>query len=206
MPVEMYSENEALQRIYSCLIGTNPVDYQGYMGEMPKNEALSRIAQLLEGSLPDIVFAPVSVMDDEFGGIFTWTGTTVMTGITAAFTKITGAFHNSMVDSANVTGQPTSDRIYVNKYGTYFVSWQLSFQGSPDLDYTVEPYTSSVGVPQAAAMVRPSASGSAISMSGSGYLHTSGTSTYVSLYVKPSGVGWFKLVTGQISVRQVSST
>jgi hypothetical protein len=201
-----YSENESLERIYKVLIGTNPDDRNGFLGQTARNESLAKIAQLMEGDSSDS-FAPLTFLDDQFGGIYTWTGTASITGLANAWTKLTGTFQNSMVQSAKVTGQPSSDRIYVQKYGTYFVSWQMSFEGSPDINYKIEPFTSSVGVPQAAAIVRPTASGSVTSFGGCGYLHTSGTSTYVSLYVLAGTAGaWFKPITTQLCVRQVSNT
>lgn len=50
MAIKNYSENEAIERIYNTLIGNNPNDAEAFLGQMPKNEALARIAQILENS------------------------------------------------------------------------------------------------------------------------------------------------------------
>jgi hypothetical protein len=64
MALKDYSENESLERIYNVLIGTNHIDNEDFLGQMPKNEALTRIAQILEGSLGDAVFAPVETIEN----------------------------------------------------------------------------------------------------------------------------------------------
>jgi hypothetical protein len=200
-----YSENESWERIYNGLIGTDPNDQQGFLGQMAQNEALSKIAQLIEGTL-GLRFRPLDALTDRFGGIYTWTGTVTMEGIPAAWTRVSGSFQNSMLYSDYITPQPTQDRILINDYGVYEVDWSISFQGSPDIEYMFEPYCW-VGMPQAAATVTPIASGSVIEASGSGYAYASGTTVAVSLYTKPSTASaWLKLRTSQIKIRKVRAT
>ena len=222
--VQQYSENESLERIYRMLSGgSDPPDLEGTLGQMPRNEALARIAGLLEGSLAftapsttkatdaqmvagtsDAVFVTPDKLDhiSMFGGIYTWTGTVTLTGLTVAWTKMTGMFQNSMVYSG-VTCQPTQDRMFVNDAGIWEVSWQMSFIGSPDIVYKVEPYCF-VGMPQAAASTKPYASGSVVSMSGSGYILTSGTSQPVSLYIYPdTTAAWIVPVAVQLSAKRL---
>jgi len=45
MALANYSTNESWERIYNALIGVNPNDQEGYLGQMPLQEAWSRIAQ-----------------------------------------------------------------------------------------------------------------------------------------------------------------
>lgn len=203
--VKNYSENEAWERIYNGLTGVDPNDAEGFLGQMAQNEAISRIAQLIEGTL-GLRFRPLDALTDRFGGIYTWTGTVTMESIPASWTRVSGSFQNSMLYSDYITPQPTQDRILINDYGVYQVEWSISFQGSSDVDYMFEPYCW-VGMPQAAATVTPLSSGSVITASGSGYAYASGSSVAVSLYVKPSAAdAWLKLVTSQIKVRKVRAT
>ena len=195
-----YSANESLERIKYILDGTNPSDAKETLGQSPWDKSLSYIAQLLEGSLPG---RRLSVLTQKFGEIFTWTGTVTYTGMTTAWTKITGAFQNSgEVSDTGITLQPTSSQILINDWGVYFVSWQMSYIGSPDIDYKVEPYCF-VGMPQAAAVSTPATSGSVTCMSGSGFAEASGSAVAVSLYLKPSATAWLIPQTLQVSVMRV---
>jgi hypothetical protein len=67
-----YSSNEALERIYKMLSNAaNPSDTAGYLGQMSFDEALTRIAQLLEGSLGDATFdfPAVAAASSSFSGV-----------------------------------------------------------------------------------------------------------------------------------------
>ena len=203
-----YSDNEALERIYNALIGNNPTDFDGFLGQMPKDEALTRIAQLLEGSL-GTELSPLQAIADNFnsqyGGIYSWTGSaSSMTAIPTSWTRITGAFQNSMLSNGDVTCQPTQDRILLNDYGRWLVEWQVSYYGSPNIEYMIEPYCW-VGMPQAAATSKPAASGTATVMSGVGVANASGTAVQVSLYIKPSATAWFRMMSGQVFVKRLGN-
>jgi len=202
--VKNYSENESWERIYNVLRGVNPNDQEGYLGQMPHNESWARIAQLLEGSL-GLSFNPLNTITDEFGGMYTWTGTVTMTGITAAWTRISGSFQNGMIHSTNITPQQAQDRILIGSAGTYKIDWSISFHGSPDVEYMLEPYFGGVGAPQAAATIQPASSGSAVVASGSGFVNTSGSvASYAMMYVKPSATAWFKILSANVTVRKVN--
>jgi len=202
MDVKNYSRNEAFERIYNALIGIDSDDQDGFLGQMAENDAVSRIAQLMEGSL-GLRIRPLDNLTDQFGGVFVWTGTSVMQSVPAAWTKLTGTFQNAMLYSDYITPQPQYDRILINDYGVYDVHWSMSFQGSSDMNYMLEPYCY-VGMPQAAVTVTPIASGSIVNVSGHGYAYASGTAVQVALYIKPgSADAWFKPITGQIEIRKV---
>ena len=202
-----YSIITALNRIVRSLEG-KPVPSDAPPDGVPgvilsNDEAFSDIAELLEGSLPnETFFVPQNILDP-YGGIYTWTGTVELTGITAAWTKVTGTYQNSMVYSTNhITCQPTQDRILINDIGVYEVSWSMTFYGSPDIEYFFEPYCF-VGMPQASARVQPYASGSAVCVAGSGLVYASGTAVAVALYVKPSNTTWLIPASTQIHVKRL---
>jgi hypothetical protein len=67
-----YSSNEALERIYKMLsAAVNPNDTEGFLGQMPFDEALTRIAQLLENSLGSATFdfPDVAAASETFAGV-----------------------------------------------------------------------------------------------------------------------------------------
>ena len=195
-----YSANESFERIYTILNGTNPDDVKETLGQRAWNESLGLITQLLEGSLPG---QRMSLRTQKFGQIYTWTGTVTFTGMTTAWTKLTGTFQNAgEVSDTGITLQPTSSQILINDWGVYFVSWQMSYIGSPAIDYKVEPYCFT-GMPQAAAQSRPAASCTVTSMGGSGFAEASGSAVAVSLYLLPSATAWLVPQVLQLSVLRV---
>lgn len=217
MTRQRYSAKESLNRILR-LFENRPVatDAPGMVtGEiLSEDGALSDLAEVLAGSLPsETAILPPSVsvpfvnLDPRYGGIYTWTGTVHMQGITAAFSKITGSFQNSMAGSTGMTLQPTNDRILItNDYGIFMVQWQASILGSSVVTYAIEPYVqepgagSMLGMPQAVGSANPSASGSVTSLSGCGLIYISGTSTQVDLRVSSGQTAWFKFQAGQLVV------
>jgi len=210
MALEHYSSNESLERIYNVLVGVNPADAEETLGQMPYDEALTRIAQVLEGSLGTPVYDPIPGLGAEYGGIYTWTGTVTMTGIPGgvvgtAWTKITGAFQNSMLATTNVTPTPSQDKIVLNDIGVWLVSWSATIIGSPDINYKIEPFCM-VGMPQASAGITPYSSGTHAHLSGSGIVYSSGTSVGVSLYILPSvTAAWVRLNSVQLHVQRLGS-
>lgn len=224
---DKWSENESLERIYRMLTGEAVPDdvAEGTWGQEAKNVSLARIAQILEGRLSFDPPAAIIATDAEmqagtsdtklvtpdklsdvckYGGIYTWTGTMTFTGMPASWTKITGAFQNSMEKyDGDITCQPTSSRILINDVGTYMVEWSMSYIGSPDVIYKIEPYCW-VGMPQAAAQSKPSASGTVTCMAGAGLARVSGTAVEVALYLLPDTASvWFIPQTFQVSIHRV---
>jgi len=207
MTVYDYSANESLERIYNILKGINPSDVPETLGRMAWDDSLSRITQLLEGSLGgledeflDTVFAI------KYGGIWAWTGTAVMTTLSATvYTKITGTFQNASVYvTTGITATPSQDRIYINDVGNYLVHWSVSFEGDPNSEYAIEPYVAGIGLPEAVARARPSSSGTAINVSGEAIEYVSGTAVTVSLYVLPTLAStWFKPRSASIVVQRI---
>jgi len=207
MPKLNYPFAESLQRIREVLAGTDPNDQVGYLTDMPWNEALSDIAQMLEDTLGSDGYVPGRLLanSQRFGAIYTWTGTVEYTGMTTSWTKLTGCFQNAGQYSENgITCAPTTARILINDWGVYFVSWSLSYIGSPNINYKVEPYCF-VGMPQAAAESTPATSGSVTSMSGSGFAEASGSAVEVALYLKPSATAWLIPQVLQVNVLKVGN-
>lgn len=205
MNLKNYSVQESAERIYNSLLGRNPDDAECYLGRKSLNESMARIAQLMENSLGTTGYLPTILQKNSqrYGAIYTWTGTVEYQGMTASWTQITGAFQNSGKHSAlGVRSEPNNARILINDYGIYFVSWQMSYIGSPDINYKVEPYCW-VGMPQAAAESTPSASGSVITMSGCGFAEASGTAVNVALYMSTSNTAWFVPRSLQLNVIKV---
>jgi len=201
-----YSTKEAFNRTLRSWQGkTITYDYpDSLQGEiLSEDEAASDFAELMEDSLPsEAPTIPHAI--NKYAAIWVWTGTSSMESLTASvFTKITGTFQNNS-NYVGLTPQYQNDRILVTDSGAIFrVVWQVSFLGSPDIVYNVEPYANALGIPQAVAEVKPSASGT-VSISGEGYQYISGTSIQVDLRVKPVGAtGWMVLKAAQLSVERV---
>jgi len=188
-----YSKKEALDRIVRILMdkeaGSATPDTTLQDELRSEDKSVSDIAKLMADALSgENLFFPAQSRQD-YGLIYTWTGTATITGLTAdVFTKITGTFQNSGYCDG-VTGQPTNDRLLLSRTGYWFVDWQLSFIGSPDITYRVEPYHAALGTPQAVAEITPAASGT-VSISGCGIFIASGTSELIDLRVNPSATAW----------------
>lgn len=204
-----YNKQESLNRILRVLEGhteTNGAPNIGLDGSLfSETEALTRIAQLLGNQLlGEALHLPVAIEHD-YGGIYTWTGTSTLTNMTSsAYTKITGSFQNSMY-ADGITAQPTLDRLLLSQTGMYFVSWSLSYIGSSAINYKVEPYHAALGTPQAAAESTPTSSGTVTSMSGSGIFIASGTAELVDLRLLPSATAWMVPVVMQMTVQRIGS-
>ncbi len=187
-----YNETESLHRILNILKGTTITDDRPDVAlspeVLPSEGSLSEIAELLAGSLGGSLFhAP----GEAYGEIYAWTGTSSLTSYPAdVYTKITGTFQNTAYTSG-VTGQPTLDRMLLSKSGYYFVSWSASFQGSSAIEYWIEPYHAAVGIPQAVARTKPSSSGSAVNLAGSGIFLSTAASELVDLRLRPNASAWF---------------
>lgn len=204
MPLYNYSIQESAERIYNALIKTDPDDAECFLGRMSLNESFARIAQLMENTLGVDGYLPNLLLKNtqRFGSIYTWTGTVTLTGMTTSWTKITGTFQNAGRYSSGITLDPNQARIRINDYGIYFVSWEMSYIGSPDINYKIEPYCY-VGMPQAAAESTPATSGSVTSMSGSGFGEASGSAVEVALYLQTSNTAWMIPQVIQLNVLKV---
>lgn len=206
MASHKYGTTEALNRILRILEG-RPIltaDPETVPGEiLSEEEATSQIAEILgDGITGEVLHLPASLQQD-YGGIYTWTGTSTLTGmVSTSYTKITGSFQNSMY-ADGITPQPTLDRLYLSHTGMYFVSWSLSYIGSSAINYKVEPYHAALGSPQAAAQSTPYSSGTITSMSGSGIFIASGTAELVDLRLLPSATAWMVPLVMQLSVHRL---
>ena len=229
-----YNKRESLNRIVRKLQGDPIVsDTKDVIpGEvLSEDEALSDLAELLEGSLPgESLVIPAAGIDfataeemylgasadtvvspyraeflNVYGGIYTWTGTAQFTGLSASsYTKITGSFQNNM-SSYGVLLQPGVSNIGIGVYGTYKIEWNMSFYGSSDITYAVEPYVENAGLAEAVARTKPYASGSVANFSGVGYHYLSGTvsTSLVDLRVLPSATAWMNIDSVSLLVSRV---
>lgn len=192
---QKYSKTESLYRILKILKGETITDDRPEMALVPEvlseDGSLSQIAELMADSLGgSSLHLPLSIQND-YGEIYTWTGTVALTGLSAdIYTKITGTFQNTAY-TLNITGQPTLDRLLLSKSGYYFVSWSTSFQGSSVIEYWIEPYHAAVGIPQAVNRVKPTASGSVAGLSGSGIFLATDANELIDLRVRPNATAWF---------------
>jgi hypothetical protein len=191
-----YSKKESLNRIYKFLEGypltdDTPETIPGVIWS--EDEAMSKIAELLGGSLPDSYF-------NDYGEIYTWTGTVTLTGLpSTGYTKITGTFQNAGL-TRGMTAEPTQARLIAATPGVYFVDWQISGYGSSAITYKVAPYCNTWVMPQAASTVTPYSSGSAVSFGGTGIFYVSGTNEAIDLRIRPSATAWLKIDTVQLRV------
>jgi hypothetical protein len=205
---QKYSKKEALHRIYLILTGqteTNDTPDTAIKGELySEDQSLSKIAEVMSDSLPGYSFHFPAAAQNDYGEIWAWTGTATMTGLGTTAVKITGTFQNSSYYDG-ITPQPTSDRLLLSQTGYYFVDWQMSFQGSSDVEYRVEPYHAALGTPQAAALVKPYVSGSVMSASGVGIFIATGSAELIDLRVLCSAAGsWLIPRTAQLRVYRVA--
>lgn len=192
---QKYNKTEALYRILKVLKGETITDDRPDVALVPEvlseEGSLSQIAELMADSLGGSSFHLPSSVQNDYGEIYTWTGTVALTGYPAnVYTKITGSFQNTAYTS-NVTGQPTLDRMLLSKSGYYFVSWSATFQGSSAIEYWIEPYHDAVGIPQAVARTKPSSSGSSVNIAGSGIFRSTAASELIDLRVRPNATAWF---------------
>lgn len=191
-----YSKKESLDRIRRILLGIAVASdepdktLQGQL--LSEDESLSEIAEIMADSLPGYSFTLPEAIQNDYGEIYTWTGTSSIDGLSIdVYTKITGSFQNT-AHYSNVTCTPLSSNMTLSKTGYYFVSWSCSFQGSPDVIYWLEPYQDGVGIPQAVAKVKPSASGSSVNLAGSGIFDVTDTDEVIDLRVRPdTASAWF---------------
>lgn len=206
-PSYHYDHQEALNRILRILQG-NPAASNAEdvltSDVYSWDEALSRIALLMADQLPGFQFTnPVAARND-YAEIYVWTGTATLTALPTTATKLTGTFQNNALGPLGATPDYANGRITLAQSGYYFVDYQLSFYGSPDVEYLVEPYHAALGIPQAAARVKPYASGSAISMSGHGIFWASGSAEQVDLRVIPdTASSWMIPWAAQLRVYRV---
>jgi hypothetical protein len=185
--LQNYSENEAVERIYRMLSGgANPEDVSGLLGQMAINEALARIAQLLEGSygtlaLPSSMIADTDAANDgtsntvaltpyghslahEYGGIYVATGTVSQSLPATTWTKITGAFHAGMEASGEMTTDWNDDRLVLNEQGMWFVHYQVYLSSTNGGNVSLRSciYSNGTAIPATEVATRLSLSGTAV--------------------------------------------
>lgn len=234
-----YSSNEALERIYKMLSASeNPADAEGLLGQMPFDEALTRIAQLLEGSLGDATFdfpdvaaasdsaAGVIELADvdeanaryedlidtraltpqshgwahESGGIFVSTGTVGQAFPQDTWTKITGAFQNSMHNSGEVSPDWNDDRLIINEVGVYLISYHLSWwtwsAATPKVATRV--YVNAAPAPQTHSVLTFGSSGTVMNVSGLGVINIVTGGYAVDLRVSSSAAATIQVESAQV--------
>lgn len=225
-----YSSNEALERIYKMLsAATDPDDQEGLLGQMPFDEALTRIAQLLEGSLGDASFSLPSAaiatvaevnagtdntviltpyghtISHEYGGIYVSTGTVEQSFVASTWTKITGAFQNYTAEDsgAEITCDFNDDRLVLNETGVWFIQYQFMVVSPNGGNATVlvRPYASGTAYAEAQTTMVLSPSGTAVAI-GFGPLNVPTTGWPVDLRVNPSSTITMKLMSAQLYARK----
>ena len=157
-----------------------------------------------------VVASSLNYISQVCAEIWTYTGTTTLTGLTAdTFFKITGSFHQnqqsrvyqySRADAAN-------DQIVISgsSGGLYQIEFQCTFIGSPDITYALQPFYANTGIPQVTGGAKPYASGSAVSVSGCGFAYISGTPAALDLRVACGQTGWFRMISGQLMSRRLGT-
>lgn len=207
MTIQKYSAREALDRIYRLFRGDTLADTPEVLTPpiYSEDESLSRLAELLNGSLPGesaVLPSAVSItyLEHEYGEIYTSTGTVTMVVGTSA-TKITGSFHVNGLSTSNITPDFNDDRIVINSVGSYFVALQLSFSGTAAATFTVQGYLDSVAQPQIKTIRKLNAAGDVGSISAVGRINVTGTNTALELYVNADGSSKnFLIQAGQVTV------
>lgn len=203
MAQQKYSHNESLERIYTMLSGgADPSDTPGTLGQTAWDESLSKIAQLLEGSLGDASFTMPTAIPHGYGGIYVSTGTVSQSFAGTTWSKVTGAFTNSMVGT-DITADWNDDRILLNTVGTYFVEYKLNLLSSNggSVSLRARPYYDATAMPAAESATVFSSSGSA-TVSGFATLTTTSANTALDLRLYPGSAINIEVDTGQFWVHR----
>lgn len=229
-----YSENESLERIYKMLSAAdNPDDIEGLLGQMSRDEALTRIAQLLEGSLGSATLSLPSAMAataeqanarsadavntvmitpashhwaHEFGGIYVATGTVNQAFPQTTWTKITGTFHGYMQDSGSeIDSDWNDDRIVVDEPSDYLAAYQISWWtwSGATPKLQVQVYVNGTAQPQTRAIQTMGASGTVSSISGIGMVDIVSGTYAVDLRVSASAASTVHIETAQLTVTKM---
>jgi hypothetical protein len=120
-----YSPNESFERIYRVLIGEIHDDRPDLLGQMPYNESLSKIAQVLEGSLPNFVI-PGAV--SRYGCMHADNVTgTVAIGATDTMYAVTGSMSAGLLDGFTFR---SNSELICGFTGKYVINYSLSILSS----------------------------------------------------------------------------
>jgi len=125
-----YSIKESLNRILRTYKDTPiPSDQpETLSGEiLSEDEALSDLAELFEGSLPgESLFVPDNMIT-RFGQIFAEATTGTSQSLSVGEWTIISGFTDNGLSSDGITPDYLNNRITINKAGTYFVHFGISF-------------------------------------------------------------------------------
>jgi len=89
-------------------------------------------------------------------------------------------------------------------YGTFLFDFNISFRGSSAINYAIEPYVGSLGIPQAVGRITPMASGSITQVNGHGYQYVSGSTTF-DLRLQPSAEAWMVIESISFTVERAGT-
>lgn len=209
MTRQRYDIKEALNRILRILYGSPDPNEQRdtIAGEvLSENQAISDLAELLAGSLPNqnpsipstISITGTAGRNDEYGGIFVSGSTSGWNLASGSWTQLT-PFNMDMESSGGIVPQHGSDNVQINAAGTYFVGFSLSFQGAQDTVYELAAHLAGTLQPQVMARVNVTGSNS---VSAFGFVDAS-TPGAIDVRVLPDTTGTFTIPYGQLTVQKV---
>ena len=130
MPAQRYSRNEAVERIYRTFRGDTlnetPTTLPGERYSV--DEAWSRLAELLQGSLPgENAYLPNAV-SMQYGQVYAEPSTGTSTSlITGTWTQL-AVFESDGLSSNGVTPDQANDQITLTIAGVYFVNFGVSLE------------------------------------------------------------------------------
>ena len=149
--------------------------------------------------------AIAAIAGDEYGGIYTSTGTVTLINLPAnTYIKISGSFHVDMESTANMTPDWNDDLIIINEVGLFKIGYDLSYSGLGAAVYTIMPFVDGVAVQQAKSIRTLDAAGAVDGQSGGGWYLITGTPVNIDLRVSLSVSGTLKLDAGQLRVEKLS--
>jgi len=208
MTRQEYSSRESLNRILRLLQGKAvPTDAPDTISGvfLSENAALSDIAELLAGSLPnESAELPSNVSVDlsslvEYGMIYNNSTGTAQVALSTSWAKVTGSFQGNGVSSSNIVPDYANDKITINKVGTYFVGIQASFSGGANAVIEGSIYLGGLRQESIRFRRKLSAIGDVGSASALGIISVTGTAVDVEFYARTDlGTPAFKLESGQI--------
>jgi hypothetical protein len=228
-----YNKRESLNRIVRKLHGDPIVsDTKDVIpGEvLSEDEALSDLAELLEGSLPgetlalpaavfasvdeanvgaatNVVLSPAShSWAHEYGGIYVSTGTVAIPYTASVWTKITGTFKNYMLDSgAEIISNWENDRVTVNEVGTYWAGWNLSVytDGAARSLIDAKVFVSGSAQDQTMSRAEVLLTGSYSHFSGGGYVDVPAIGYPIDIRLMPSANLTIRVESGQLVVQKM---
>ena len=215
MTRQRYSKKESWNRILRAWQGKaistdQPETIPGEL--LSEDEALSDLAELFAGSLPNenaSIPSTVSVTgtvsrQDEFGQIYSALDNIAGNYPTGTWTVLP-IFTTGSYSSARVTNDYTNNRLVLNAAGYYFIWYDISVNAAADTNYIIRAALNGTIQSQTCAVFNPLTvlSTGTYSVGDGGILNVDSTPANLDLRVLPDGTGTFNVSAAVMRVLRV---